>query len=163
MWVCEINFEIECAGPKQVKNIDIFMVPLIDELKLLWNGVSNTYDAHRMELFNLKAILLWTMTNFSGMLIIDLSFFDYSNIHRLRNGGLICKSSKSKLANCKFGCCVWFGYSGQKSMQCVCGQSNLHSEFTFQKTIYPSFKQFLSLAHKWRKPYFKRKFGGQFE
>jgi hypothetical protein len=32
-----------------------------------------------------------------------------------------------------FGCCVWFGYSGQKSIQCVCGQSNLHSEFTFGK------------------------------
>ena len=28
-----------------------------------------------------------------------------------------------------------------------------------KKTIYPSFRQFLPLAHKWRKPYFKRKFG----
>ena len=72
---------IECAGPKQVKNIDVFMGPLIDELKLLWNGVPNTYDAHRKELFNLKAILLWTMTDFPGMLFIDLFFFDYSNMH----------------------------------------------------------------------------------
>ena len=35
MRVCEINFGIECAGPKQVKNIDIFMGPLIDDLKIL--------------------------------------------------------------------------------------------------------------------------------
>ena len=37
------------------------------------------------------------------MLIVDLSFFDYSNIHRLRNGGLNFKLSKSKLANCRCG------------------------------------------------------------
>ena len=29
-----------------------------------------------------------------------------------------------------------------------------------KKTIYPSFRQFLPLAHKWRKLCFKRKFGG---
>ena len=34
------------------------MRPLIDELRILWNGVPNTYNAHRKELFNLKAILL---------------------------------------------------------------------------------------------------------
>ena len=54
---CETNFGIECACPKQVKNIDVFMGLLIDELKILWNGFSNTYDAHHKELFTLKAIL----------------------------------------------------------------------------------------------------------
>ena len=72
---CKINFGIECAGPKQVKNFDVFMGPLIDELKILWNGVPNTYDAHRKELFTLKAILLWTMTDFLGMLFLDLFYF----------------------------------------------------------------------------------------
>lgn len=28
-----------------------------------------------------------------------------------------------------------------------------------KKTIYPSYRQFLPLQHKWRKPYFKKKFG----
>jgi hypothetical protein len=58
-----------------VKNFDVFMGPLIDELKILWNGVPNTYDAHRKELFTLKAILLWTMTDFPGMLFLDLFYF----------------------------------------------------------------------------------------
>jgi hypothetical protein len=34
---------IECVGPKQVKNIDIFIGPLIDELKILLQKISNTY------------------------------------------------------------------------------------------------------------------------
>ena len=72
------------------------MGPVIDELRILWNGVPNTYDAHCKELFNLKAMLLWTMMVFSCMLFVDLFFFAYSNDHRLRKPVLISKSSNRR-------------------------------------------------------------------
>jgi hypothetical protein len=59
--LCEFNLEIECASPKQVKNIDIFMGPLIDELKIMWKEVPKTYDAHCKEFSNLKTMLVWIM------------------------------------------------------------------------------------------------------
>ncbi|GKB73258.1 leucine-rich repeat protein, partial [Tanacetum coccineum] len=50
-------------------NIDVYLEPLIDELKDLWAGV-NAYDALRKEDFTLRAALLWTINDFSayGML-----------------------------------------------------------------------------------------------
>ena len=38
-------------------DIDVYLQPLIDELKTLWDGV-NTYDAFKVEYFNLRAALL---------------------------------------------------------------------------------------------------------
>lgn len=52
-------------GPKQPgNNIDVYLEPLIEDLKELWvNGVS-TYDAFTKSTFNLKALLLWTINDF---------------------------------------------------------------------------------------------------
>jgi ssDNA-binding Zn-finger/Zn-ribbon topoisomerase 1 len=53
------------SGPKQPGNdIDVYLAPLIDDLKLLWEGVPDVYDAHRQETFTLKAVLLWTINDF---------------------------------------------------------------------------------------------------
>ncbi|XP_057250626.1 uncharacterized protein LOC125497867 [Beta vulgaris subsp. vulgaris] len=49
-------------GPK--KNIDVYLQPLIEELKLLWNVGVETYDASRKEKFRLFASLLWTVSDY---------------------------------------------------------------------------------------------------
>ena len=49
-----------------------------------------------------------------------------------RHVDTICKSSKFKMVNYRFRCCVWFGYAGQKSIQYMYKQSNIYSEFTFE-------------------------------
>ncbi|XP_074324039.1 uncharacterized protein LOC141660961 [Apium graveolens] len=46
-------------------NIDVYLQPLIDDLKKLWEeGEPNVYDAYSKSYFTLKAILLWTINDF---------------------------------------------------------------------------------------------------
>ena len=52
-------------GPKAPGNdIDIFLQPLINDLKELWNVGVRTYDASVSEDFQLHASLLWTINDF---------------------------------------------------------------------------------------------------
>ena len=52
-------------GPHQHgKNIDVYLSPLVDDLKTLWEKGVETYDAHLHEVFTLKAIILWTINDF---------------------------------------------------------------------------------------------------
>ncbi|CAM6093785.1 unnamed protein product [Calypogeia fissa] len=58
-------------GPKQVKKIDVYLQPLIEELQELWKGV-DCYDGRERTggfhwEFKLKAILAWTMHDLPGM------------------------------------------------------------------------------------------------
>ncbi|KAJ7975669.1 Transposon protein, putative, CACTA, En/Spm sub-class [Quillaja saponaria] len=58
-------------GPKSPKqNLDIYLRPLIDDLKKLWNVGVNTYNAYRGENFIMRAALMWTISDFPayGML-----------------------------------------------------------------------------------------------
>ena len=53
------------SSPKQPRNdIDIFLQPLIDDLKMLWDVGVEVYDAYLKEVFTLKAVLLWTINDF---------------------------------------------------------------------------------------------------
>lgn len=53
------------SGPKQPGNdIDVYLAPLVDDLKLLWEEGIEIKDAHRGELFNLRAMLMWTINDF---------------------------------------------------------------------------------------------------
>ena len=53
------------SGPKQPGNdIDVYLAPLIDDLKTLWNEGVRAYDAYLKEEFTLKAVLLWTINDF---------------------------------------------------------------------------------------------------
>ena len=53
------------SGPKQPGNdIDIFLQPLIDDLKMLWDVGVEVYDAYLQEVFTLKVVLLWTINDF---------------------------------------------------------------------------------------------------
>ena len=52
-------------GPQQPgKDIDVYLAPLADDLKALWEVGVKAYDAHQREFFTLKAILLWTINDF---------------------------------------------------------------------------------------------------
>ena len=67
-WLCmskeNIMLTLLILGPIQHDNdIDIFLQPLIDDLKLLWNGVE-VYDVVSKSNFNLRVVLMWTMNDF---------------------------------------------------------------------------------------------------
>ena len=62
-------------GKYQVKDINIYIEPLINDLMVLWNGVT-MYDIHRpigQRKFQFHAMLVWTihdapgLTHFCGM------------------------------------------------------------------------------------------------
>nr|XP_016453702.1 PREDICTED: uncharacterized protein LOC107778035 [Nicotiana tabacum] len=58
-------------GPRNPKSlIDVYMQPLIDELKLLWHEGVETYDISTKQNFRLHAALIWTINDFPayGML-----------------------------------------------------------------------------------------------
>ncbi|CAM8938122.1 unnamed protein product [Rhodiola kirilowii] len=53
------------SGPRQPGNdIDVYLAPLIDDLKLLWDEGVRTYDASRQEYFNMRAMLMCTINDF---------------------------------------------------------------------------------------------------
>ncbi|XP_042472164.1 uncharacterized protein LOC122054799 [Zingiber officinale] len=52
-------------GPKQPGNdIDVYLEPLVEDLKELWGIGVETYDAFSKLVFNMKAILMWTINDF---------------------------------------------------------------------------------------------------
>ncbi|XP_021861458.2 uncharacterized protein [Spinacia oleracea] len=53
------------SGPKQPGNdIDVYLAPLIDDLKLLWEKGVEVFDGSRNEMFNLRAMLFCTMQDY---------------------------------------------------------------------------------------------------
>ncbi|CAM8908154.1 unnamed protein product [Rhodiola kirilowii] len=53
------------SGPRRPGNdIDVYLAPLIDDLKLLWDEGVRTYDASRQEYFNMRAMLMCTINDF---------------------------------------------------------------------------------------------------
>ncbi|GJW20015.1 transposase, Ptta/En/Spm [Tanacetum coccineum] len=54
-----------------VQNIDVFLRPLINELKDLYNVGVDTYDAYRRQNFRMKAILLWTVSDFPAYAMLS--------------------------------------------------------------------------------------------
>ena len=58
-------------GPKHPKrSVDVFLQPLIEELKELWSTGVQTYDCSTSTNFTMRAVLLWTISDFPeyGML-----------------------------------------------------------------------------------------------
>ena len=52
-------------GPKGPGDkIDVYMQPLIEELKELWNEGVSTFDASTNQMFQMYAALLWTISDF---------------------------------------------------------------------------------------------------
>ena len=52
-------------GLKQSGNdIDVYLEPLVDDLKELWDNSVETYDAFSKSTFSLRAILMWKVNDF---------------------------------------------------------------------------------------------------
>jgi len=59
-------------GPKSPgKDIDVYLRPLILELKELWNNGVDTWDAVTRKNFTLHAILLWTINDFPAYAMLS--------------------------------------------------------------------------------------------
>jgi len=55
------------SGPKQPGNdIDVYLTPLIEDLRLLWEEGVEVFDAHGNDNFNLRALLFCTINDFSA-------------------------------------------------------------------------------------------------
>ncbi|XP_027172109.1 uncharacterized protein LOC113771742 [Coffea eugenioides] len=52
-------------------DIDVYLQPLIKELKELWEMGINTYDASCKQNFQLRAALLWTISDFPGYAVLS--------------------------------------------------------------------------------------------
>ena len=52
-------------------DIDVFLQPLIDELKELWELGVQTFDAYKRQNFQLYAALLWTINDFPAFAILS--------------------------------------------------------------------------------------------
>ncbi|PNX72846.1 hypothetical protein L195_g028743, partial [Trifolium pratense] len=68
-WLCMkrkfVMLTMLISGPRQPGNdIDIYLAPLIEDLKLMWETGVEVYDECRKELFNLRAILFGTINDF---------------------------------------------------------------------------------------------------
>ncbi|KAJ0597604.1 hypothetical protein HanHA89_Chr04g0156521 [Helianthus annuus] len=68
-WLCmkESSFMLTLVipGPKSPgKDMDVFLRPLVDELKHLWQTGVRTKDAATNTFFTMKAMLLWTINDF---------------------------------------------------------------------------------------------------
>lgn len=50
--------------PRTGNDIDVFLEPLIDELKDLWDNGATTYDAFRQVNFLMRAAIMWTINDF---------------------------------------------------------------------------------------------------
>ncbi|XP_052116503.1 uncharacterized protein LOC127746646 [Arachis duranensis] len=59
-------------GPKSPGNdIDIYLQPLIEELKELWEVGVETYDASKNETFQMYAALMWTISDFPAYAMLS--------------------------------------------------------------------------------------------
>ena len=52
-------------GPRQPRNdIYVYLAPLIEDLKKLWNKGEHVYDAHMTQTFNMNVMLFGTINDF---------------------------------------------------------------------------------------------------
>ena len=54
------------SRPRQLgNNIDVYLALIIEDLKIMWEEGVKVFDAYRQEFFTIRAILLWTINDFS--------------------------------------------------------------------------------------------------
>jgi len=68
-WLCMkrkyMMLSMMISGPRQPKNdIDVYLSPLIEDLRLLWDEGVEVFVAYEKVNFNLWALLLWTINDF---------------------------------------------------------------------------------------------------
>ncbi|XP_069149593.1 uncharacterized protein [Solanum lycopersicum] len=75
-WMCMKSeysiLSLLIPGPRSPGNdIDVYLQPLIDELKFLWNSGVETYDASRNQTFQMRAALMWTISDFPAYAMLS--------------------------------------------------------------------------------------------
>ena len=68
-WLCMVKENLMLTllipRPKQPSNdIDVYLEPSVEDLNELWSNGVNVYDAFSKSMFNLKAMLMWTVNDF---------------------------------------------------------------------------------------------------
>ena len=68
-WLCMkrkfMMMSLLISVPRQPRNdINVYLAPLLDDLKMLWEVGVESYDACQQELFTLRVVLLWTINDF---------------------------------------------------------------------------------------------------
>ncbi|XP_050876050.1 uncharacterized protein LOC127079715 [Lathyrus oleraceus] len=81
-------------------NIDVYLQPLIKELKEMWYDGVKTLDLSKNEMFMMKAVLMWTISDFPGLGTLSgwnthtklacPSCNNDTDSFRLKNGGKWC-------------------------------------------------------------------------
>ncbi|XP_059316727.1 uncharacterized protein LOC132067483 isoform X3 [Lycium ferocissimum] len=75
-WICMkseyIMLSMIIPGPSSPGNdIDVYLQPLIAELKELWEAGIETYDAETNQTFRMRAALLWTVSDFPALAMVS--------------------------------------------------------------------------------------------
>ncbi|XP_009766293.2 uncharacterized protein [Nicotiana sylvestris] len=75
-WICMkpeyIMLSMIIPGPSSPgKDIDVYLQPLIAELKELWEKGVETYDAETNQTFLMRAALLWTVSDFPALSMLS--------------------------------------------------------------------------------------------
>ena len=93
------------SGPIQPGNdIDVYLAPLIEDLKLLWDEGIEVYDGYRKNYFNLKAKLFGTISDFPAS--SNLSGYSVKGYYACPLCGE--ETDHIRLKNCKK--CVYMGH-----------------------------------------------------
>ncbi|XP_045831553.1 uncharacterized protein LOC123922941 [Trifolium pratense] len=71
-WMCmkHTSFILSMIIPGEKapgNHIDVYLQPLVNELKELWNDGVETFDASMNERFRMRAALIWTISDFPGL------------------------------------------------------------------------------------------------
>jgi hypothetical protein len=63
-----IMLSLLILGKYKVTNMNVYLAPLVEELQILWQGVEveDMSKLHPNRLFNVRAILMWTMHDYPG-------------------------------------------------------------------------------------------------
>ncbi|XP_024171598.1 uncharacterized protein LOC112177547 [Rosa chinensis] len=75
-WLCMkkpyLMLSLLIPGPTSPgNNIDVYLRPLVDELKILWEEGIPTYDAFKKEEFNMRAAVMWTINDFPAYAMLS--------------------------------------------------------------------------------------------
>ena len=82
LWMCMkrkyMMLSLLITGPRQPRNdIDVYLEPLVDDLRRLWDEGVSVFDAHKNEMFTLHVALMWTINDFPA----------YGNLSGYKNKG----------------------------------------------------------------------------
>lgn len=93
-------------GPKAPGNdIDVYLEPLVDELRQLWYYGVDIFDASKKENFRMRAALLWTINDFPA----------YANLSEWSTkGDLACPSSNKDTPSTRLKYGHRFSYKGAR-------------------------------------------------